>query len=324
MKSSPVMTWISNALILISIPLFYFGFPYIAAPMCFVAIGLVVPEMMKFSSFFQFNTIVFAGLMAGMGLDYNYSSKPFLTAACGLFAFSSVARFYFMEKISYTKSAWLEPLIAVAGIGCYVNANIMQDLGWQGWTFPAPFLALSLGLSLNMLMGGKYLIDKAKTGYAAEVGKEAPDFELQDQDGQAVKLSNFKGVRDLLLIFVKGDWCPACHMMLRTYEKNREKFAAKNVMVMAIGPDPVGVNKGMVDRLGLEYKVLSDESQKIVEQYGIKIPSFTGAPKKYESTPLPASFLICKQGIVRYSSRPDMPGEFLNPSLIFPVLESLN
>ena len=175
-----------------------------------------------------------------------------------------------------------------------------------------------------MVQGGKFLVEKAKTGYAAEVGKEAPDFELEDHDGKMVKLSDFKGVRDLLLIFVKGDWCPGCHMMLRTYEKNREKFMQKNVMVMAIGPDPVGVNKSMVDRLGLEYKVLSDESQKIVEKYGIKIPSFPGAPKQYESTPLPASFLICKGGIVRYSSRPDKPGEFLNPSLIFPILDSLN
>ena len=142
MKSSPILTWISNIMILSSIPLFYFGLPYVAAPICFVAVGLVVPEMMKFSSFFQFNTIVFAGIIAGIGLDYTYSTKPFLFAACGLFAFSSVARFYFMEKVSYTKSPWLEPLIAIAGLACYINVNLINDLGWQGWAFPAPFLLL--------------------------------------------------------------------------------------------------------------------------------------------------------------------------------------
>jgi peroxiredoxin len=228
-----------------------------------------------------------------------------------------------MEKISYTNGIWLEPSIAVLGVFSYLAANIAFDLGWQGWVFPAPFMLMSLLLSLTFFKGGKYLIEKARSGSTAELGKEAPDFELPDQDGKSVKLSDFKGTRDLLLIFVKGDWCPGCHMMLRTYEKNREKFMKKNIMVMAIGPDPVGVNKNMVDRLGLEYKVLSDETQKVVDQYGIKIPSFAGAPKNYESTPLPASFLICKQGIVRYSSRPDKPGEFLNPSLIFPVLDSL-
>lgn len=39
---------------------------------------------------------------------------------------------------------------------------------------------------------------------------------------------------------------------------------------------------------------------------------------------LPASFLLDKQGILRYLSRPDNEGEFLSPALIFPIVESLS
>ena len=45
--------------------------------------------------------------------------------------------------------------------------------------------------------------------------------------------------------------------------------------------------------------------------------------KYQEGIPLPASFLVDKNGIVRYTSRPDRVGEFLDPSKIFPVLEKL-
>jgi len=164
-----------------------------------------------------------------------------------------------------------------------------------------------------------------KSGYRVQTGKPANDFELPDQNGELTRLSDYKNKRHVLLIFVRGDWCPGCHMMLRTYEKNNEKFKAKNILVMAIGPDPVGVNRDMVEKLGLDFKVLSDERQQTAMVYGVQLKEYDNdfAEKYEEGIPLPASFLIDQSGIVRYVSRPDKVGEFLNPALIFPIVDQL-
>jgi peroxiredoxin len=80
-----------------------------------------------------------------------------------------------------------------------------------------------------------------------------------------------------------------------------------------------------VERLNLDFKVLSDEGQKIAMNYGVQLEEYDNAfAEKYEEgIPLPASFLVDKSGVVRYVSRPDKVGEFLNPSLIFPIIDSL-
>lgn len=95
---------------------------------------------------------------------------------------------------------------------------------------------------------------------------------------------------------------------------------------MAIGPDPVGVNREMVLKLGLDFKVLSDEGQRIAMKYGVQLDKYDNdfAEKYEEGIPLPASFLVDKKSVVQYVSRPDKVGEFLDPRTIFPIVEQLN
>ena len=128
----------------------------------------------------------------------------------------------------------------------------------------------------------------------------------------------------MLLLFVRGDWCPSCHIMLRTYQKNREKFQEKNVFVLAIGPDPVDVNKQMVTSLGLEFKILADIKQEVVKLFGVQMQDSNFMVKYEAGVPMPASFLVDKSGVVRYTSRADRAGDFLNPNKIFDVLATLN
>ncbi len=155
-----------------------------------------------------------------------------------------------------------------------------------------------------------------------EPGEPAIDFVLPDQNGNMVKLSDFYGKTDVLLLFVRGDWCPACHIMLRTYYKYREKFKEKGIYFIAIGPDPQGVNKEMLERIGADFIILSDEGLKITNQYGVQgegqIPN-----NDFEGIPLPAAFIVDKKGIIRYNTRPESPGEFLRPDSILLVIDGL-
>jgi peroxiredoxin len=243
-----------------------------------------------------------------------------------LAATACLSRIIFFRIFAYTRFRYFEFIFAALSMLVYLMGNLLLQYGWEGWTFPLPVIAFSTYFSWGILKDQSQLLANVRGGYKVKVGQPASDFSLPDQDGNTVQLSAFKDKRHVLIIFVRGDWCPGCHMMLRTYEKNNEKFKEKNIMVMAIGPDPVGVNKNMVEKLGLEFRVLADEAQRTAMTYGVQIREYENvmAEKYKEGIPLPASFLIDKHGIVRYVSRPDKVGEFLNPSLIFPIVEKLN
>lgn len=115
-------------------------------------------------------------------------------------------------------------------------------------------------------------------------------------------------------------------MMLRTYERNKHRFYGKNVVILGIGPDPLGVNKAMIERLGISFKMLSDEHFVVLRQYGNRYANQflqKTAAGYEEGIPLPAAYLIDRYGIVRYISSAEYVGEFLDPNTIFPVLDQL-
>lgn len=285
-----------------------------------------IKEIAKYTSWYQFGMVYSSSVILGLSLDLPDRGFPLMAATLLLAAFGSIGRITYFCRFSYTGYPWFEPLAFSVSALLYLLINITGNYSWQGWAFPFPVLVFTAVLGWGIVKDKRQLLSQTMGGYKVQVGKPASDFELPDQDGRPVSLSGFRGQRHLLLVFVRGDWCPGCHMMLRTYEKNNLLFRKKNVFVMAIGPDPVGVNREMVEKLGLDFKVLSDEGQRTAMDYGVQLKEYDNSfAEKYEvGIPLPASFLIDKQGVVRYVSRPDKVGEFLNPSLIFPVVEQLS
>ncbi|MGQ0829644.1 MAG: peroxiredoxin family protein [Bacteroidota bacterium] len=302
------------------------GYHWPAVVLSITAYFSSIKEVSKYTSLYQFVLVFISAAIAGMALDLQSSDIPFMTITLVLAAAGSITRIIFFKIFSYTGHSWFEPLMFMLSLATFIIGNIKGNYGWQGLSFPSLIIIFTGILAWGMFKDKKQLLAHAQGGYRVKIGEPASGFVLPDQDGNLVNLSDFKDKRHLLLIFVRGDWCPGCHMMLRTYEKNREKFAEKDVMVMAIGPDPVGVNRGMVEKLGLDFKVLADEGQKTARIYGVQLKEYDNdfAEKYEEGIPLPASFLIDKAGIVRYVSRPDKVGEFLNPGLIFPIVEQLH
>jgi peroxiredoxin len=277
-------------------------------------------EFKKHTGTFEFISLFINLFVLGMATEGMRQGFPFICIAIIGSGIALSGRTIFMKYLGYSRWLWLEPLLLIASLAFYMYGNIVAPAHWATWVLPILPLGMAAYVAIGSSLGGVKMLKASRQGYKAESGKPAPDFSLEDQAGETVSLSGFKNKRAVLLIFVRGDWCPGCHMMLRTYEKERAKFQQKNIMVMAIGPDPVGVNRDMVKRLELDYKVLSDENQAASRVYGVQDPD---SKDKTAGIPLPASFLVDMSGIVRYTSRPDRLGEFLNPSTIFPILESI-
>lgn len=326
MKRLHVSTSIGLFFLIGSLPLFFFDYRYAIGLLTTGAYFLAMKEVSKYTSWFQFSIVFISSFILGFAIEYPIEHTPWLLMAVMVAGFGSIGRIVMFRIFSYTGYSWFEPTMLVLSILLYAFGNLTQENAMAGWIMPMPVIVFSAMLAHGVRKDKRQLLAYVKQGgYKVAIGKKAPEFELPDQNNNMVKLSDFADQRNMLLIFVRGDWCPGCHMMLRTYEKNREKFASKNIMIMAIGPDPVGVNQEMVKKIGVDYKVLSDEGQKTAMRYGVQLSEYDHdfAETYEEGVPLPASFLIDKKGIVRYVSRPDRVGEFLNPSLIFPIIDKI-
>jgi peroxiredoxin len=311
-------------LVISGLALAFLGYGVSGAACCVLAGVISFSEIKKVSGRMQILMYVVSNLCAGTALDSMHSGFPWFTILMPVLCTAATTRLLFFNRIGFTDLLWFEPLVVTVGITLYVIANVQAVSGWPGWVFPLFPLGLSLFNTISMQLGARKIRRSAGIEYEITTGSTVPTFKLPDEEGTEIDLADFKGKRNLLLLFVRGDWCPTCHIMLRTYEKNRMRFMEKDVMLLAIGPDPVGVNKKMVQTLGLEYRILSDEKQEIVRRFGVQAHEAGTDAKNEMGTPMPASFLVDKNGVVRYTSRADRAGDFLNPEKIFEVLLALN
>jgi peroxiredoxin len=290
-----------------------------------IACICVLVEFKTHTGPWQLVQVVVSAVVLGLCMDMEHTGWPCLSVALGLTGMAIVLRQRFISSITYTRSLWIEPLVLGAA---FVSASqLFVDPLWQWHQVLLPMIPFGFACSLSFgyIQDGRAMSRKMVNGYRVQVGTPAPYFELADQDGSPVSLADHRGKHPLLLIFVRGDWCPGCHIMLRTYEKHYERFLEKGIHVVAIGPDSVEVNRDLVQRIGVGYQLLSDPHQQVSDRYGViyNNPVIQAGTGLAEGIPLPASFLVDVEGIVRYVSRPDRIGEFLDPASIFQVLAQL-
>jgi peroxiredoxin len=234
-----------------------------------------------------------------------------------------------MEKLAHTLKLWIEPLILIIAIALYVveikvNKNLTSS---DAKIFPIAYFLANGFMILDVLYDGIKIRKRVKKGNGLAAGEVAPLFCLQNENNEQVCLSDFKGKHNVLLIFVRGEWCPMCHIMLRTYTKESAQFREKNVFLLVVGPDPTGVNRKMAEELKLDFHILSDTGLNVTHLYRLKIKAehllHANNYNLDNEVPLPASFLIDKEGMIRYCSNPDKIGEVVKLADIFPILQSI-
>lgn len=101
-----------------------------------------------------------------------------------------------------------------------------------------------------------------------ESGDEAPDFELPDQDGRAVKLSDFRGRPVVVYFYPKAD-TPGCTTQACGVRDHRADYAAAGVTVLGISPDPVAKVKRFHDKQSLDFSLLADDGHAVADSYGV-------------------------------------------------------
>ena len=99
------------------------------------------------------------------------------------------------------------------------------------------------------------------------VGEKAPDFELPNQDGEIVKLSDLQGKRVVLFAYPKAG-TSGCTTQACGFRDNYPKIEAGDAIVLGISPDEPKALKKWQEKEALPYDLLSDPEHKILDAWG--------------------------------------------------------
>jgi thioredoxin-dependent peroxiredoxin len=99
-------------------------------------------------------------------------------------------------------------------------------------------------------------------------GDEAPDFELEDQDGKAVTLSSLQGSPVVLYFYPKAD-TPGCTTQACGIRDRGSEYDAAGAVVLGVSPDPPPKLRRFADKYGLPFTLLSDPDHDAAERYGV-------------------------------------------------------
>jgi peroxiredoxin Q/BCP len=101
-----------------------------------------------------------------------------------------------------------------------------------------------------------------------EEGKPAPDFELQSDTGDTVRLSDFRG-KPVVVYFYPKDDTPGCTTQACGIRDNYEAFGERGAVVLGISPDDESSHVKFKEKYGLPFTLLADPTHEVAEAYGV-------------------------------------------------------
>ena len=135
-----------------------------------------------------------------------------------------------------------------------------------------------------------------------DVGSQAPDFTLKDQNNQQVTLSDFKGRKAVLLVFYPLAFTGTCQGEMSEIRDNLDQYANEHVQVLTVSVDSTYSHKVWAEREGYNFPLLADfwPHGAVAQQYGVFFEQAGIANR--------GTFVIDKEGVVRYAHMQG-PGE---------------
>ena len=130
---------------------------------------------------------------------------------------------------------------------------------------------------------------------AIQVGDKAPDFELKDNHGRTVKLSDFRGEKNVVLLFYPFAFTGVCTGELCELRDNLPKFEGRDTQLLAVSNDSIHTLRVFAEQEGLEYPLLSDfwPHGNISRAYGVF--------DEDKGCAVRGTFIIDKEGVVRWT-----------------------
>jgi peroxiredoxin len=129
---------------------------------------------------------------------------------------------------------------------------------------------------------------------APKVGQRAADFELRDLEGKSVRLSTLRG--KAVLVDFWASWCEPCKKEIPALAQLARKLATQNIVIIAINVDAKRETaESFLKDHNVALNVLLDPKQTVI---GL-----------YEPPKMPTSFVLDRQGVVRFANFGFEPGD---------------
>ena len=173
---------------------------------------------------------------------------------------------------------------------------------------------------------------------AINTGDTTPDFELPNATGGTVRLYDVLNKGPVILNFYRGGWCPFCNLELQALQSRLEEINTLGATLIGISPETPDHSLTTAEKHQLGFDVLSDIGNNTARDFGLiftvyeemrplylkwelDVPSFNGV-NSWE-LPVPATYLINTDGIVRAAHVDKDYTKRMEPDLILTALRSL-
>jgi len=142
-----------------------------------------------------------------------------------------------------------------------------------------------------------------------KIDKPSVDFELEDLNGNKVKLSDYKG--QLVFLNFWATWCPPCREEMPDMEAIHQQYGDKGVVILGVSSTQLELRGGQdkekarqqvkdyIDKEGFTFSIPIDSDNKALIEYN----------NIYPITGIPTTFMIDREGIIRYARPGPFQGE---------------
>ncbi|MGZ0015177.1 peroxiredoxin family protein [Yeosuana sp. AK3] len=149
-----------------------------------------------------------------------------------------------------------------------------------------------------------------------QVGAIAPNFTANDIYNTSYSLTDALGNGEVVLIFIRGQWCPFCNKHLKEIQEHLPFIFKKGASVVVVSPETSEFIKKTIKKTGAEFTIVHDQDNAIAKAYDVLFkPSslhrvmynvVLGAKLKEshsddsEQLPVPATYIISKDGNIKW------------------------
>lgn len=163
------------------------------------------------------------------------------------------------------------------------------------------------------------------------IGHSVADVALRDERGEPASLAGALGGKPTVIVFYRGGWCPFCNFQLGQLRDIQGDLTNLGVQLIAITPDPPGALRGVTRKHELQYQLLSDSDMVAAEAFGVAYRLSADQIARYKKhdifmsntageprfqLPVPAIFLVNKEGVVEFTYVNPDPKIRIQPELL--------
>jgi thioredoxin-dependent peroxiredoxin len=126
-----------------------------------------------------------------------------------------------------------------------------------------------------------------------QIGELAPDFQLEANTGEQIKLSDYRG-KNVVLYFYPQDMTPTCTTQACNFRDQYQNFQDVDTVILGVSPDPIQKHEKFINKHGLPFLLLADVDLEVAKTYDVwKLKKTFG--KEYMGI-VRSTFIIDKNG----------------------------